>query len=70
MKSWRPSASIPPDEAFAAIARHALAAGIGRGGKIGAAESYLFPAPELHRFAESWMEARFGSAGDEVGPSG
>lgn len=50
----------PGGDAFAAIARRALAAGIGRGGAVGASESFLFPARELHRFAEGWMEARFG----------
>jgi aminoglycoside 3-N-acetyltransferase len=50
------------EEAFAAIARQALAAGIGRGGRIGAGESFLFPARELHRFAEGWLEARFGGS--------
>lgn len=48
------------DEAFAAIARQALAAGIGRGGPVGAGESFLVPAANLHRFAEAWLEARFG----------
>ena len=56
-----------PEEAFAATARQALAAGIGGGGRVGAAESFLFPARELHRFAEGWMEARFGSSGDDAG---
>lgn len=50
------------DEAFGAIARQALAAGIGRGGPVGGSESVLFPARALHRFAEGWMEARFGGA--------
>ena len=49
----------PGEEEFAAIARQALAAGIGRGGRVRQAESYLFPAPALHRFAERWLEARF-----------
>ncbi len=49
----------PGEEAFAAIARQALAAGIGVGGRVGAGESYLFPARERHRFAEGWLEARF-----------
>ncbi len=51
------------EEAFAAIARQALAAWIGRGGTVGAGESFLFPAPKLHRFAERWLEERFGPAG-------
>ena len=50
------------EEEFAAITRLALTAGIGRAGRVGAGESHLFPAPELHRFAEGWMEARFAGA--------
>ncbi|MGH2615631.1 MAG: aminoglycoside 3-N-acetyltransferase [Thermomicrobiales bacterium] len=49
----------PGEEAFAAIARLALAAGIGRSGTIGAGESFLFPAADLHQFAESWLERQF-----------
>jgi len=52
----------PGEEVFAAIARQALAAGIGRQGRTGRAASYLFPARDLHQFAESWLEARFGAA--------
>jgi len=48
------------DDAFAAIARQALAAGIGRVGMVGSGDSFLFPVPELHRFAQAWIEARFG----------
>jgi len=51
-----------PDEAFAAIARQALAAGIGLGGRVGTGESFLFPARGLHLFAEGWLETRFGNA--------
>ena len=47
-------------DAFEAIARQALAAGIGTEGRVGAATSVLFPARALHRFAEAWLEARFG----------
>ncbi len=54
-----PGIGAEPD-AFAAIALQALAAGIGRQGRIGAAESTLFPAAELHHFAQTWMEDRFG----------
>ena len=50
------------EEAFAAIARQALAAGIGRDGRVAQAESYLFPARGLHGFAVAWMERRFGPA--------
>jgi aminoglycoside 3-N-acetyltransferase len=53
----------PGTDAFEAIARQALAAGIGRRGLIGLGESHLFPARELHAFAEHWLEERFGAAG-------
>ena len=49
----------PDEEAFAAIARQALAGGIGREGRLGEATCYLFPARELHGFAVSWLEQRF-----------
>ena len=45
---------------FEVIARQALAAGIGTEGRVGAAKSALFPAKALHRFAEAWLEERFG----------
>ena len=48
------------DEAFAAIARQALVAGVGREGRVGCGASALFPARELHRFAEAWLRERFG----------
>ena len=47
------------EDAFAAIARAALAAGIGVRGHVGRAESHLFPAPALTAFAVGWMEERF-----------
>jgi hypothetical protein len=50
----------PDKDPFEAIARQALAAGIGAEGRVGAAPSVLFPARALHRFAEAWLEARFG----------
>ncbi len=53
----------PDQDPFAAIARQALAAGIGSEGRVGAATSALFPARALHRFAETWLEERFGGAG-------
>lgn len=52
---------LPGDAEFAAIARQALAAGIGTSGQIGTARSHLFPAAPLHAFAERWMEERFGA---------
>ncbi len=47
------------EDAFAVIARAALAAGIGLRGHVGQAESHLFPAAELTAFAVAWMEERF-----------
>ncbi len=46
------------DEAdeFGAIMRAYLATGRARGGKVGAAESYLLDAPDLVPFAARWME--------------
>ena len=49
----------PGEAEFAAIARQALATGIGRGGRVGQSESFLFPARRLHRFAQRWLEERF-----------
>jgi aminoglycoside 3-N-acetyltransferase len=52
---------ISPDrDAFEAIARQALAAGIGTEGQVNSATSALFPAAALHHFAEAWLEERFG----------
>lgn len=45
---------------FAVIAQAALAAGIGRRGRVGESESHLFPARELSAFAAAWLEERFG----------
>lgn len=50
----------PDHDPFEAIARQALAAGIGTEGRVGGATSALFPARALHRFAETWLEKRFG----------
>jgi aminoglycoside 3-N-acetyltransferase len=49
-------------DAFEALARQALLAGIGRHGTIGEGMSHLFPARELHAFAERWLEQRFSAA--------
>jgi aminoglycoside 3-N-acetyltransferase len=46
---------------MAQMASAALAAGIGVRGRVGAAESHLFPAVELVAFATRWLEERFGS---------
>ena len=45
------------------IARAALAGGIGVRGRVGHAESHLFPAPELTAFAVAWLEGRFPAGG-------
>jgi hypothetical protein len=48
------------------VTRSRLAAdlrGIGVRGRIGRAESHLFPARELSAFAVSWMEERFMAEG-------
>jgi aminoglycoside N3'-acetyltransferase len=50
-----------------AIARAALAAGIGVRGRVGRAESHLFPARELTAFAVAWLEERFGAGGADPG---
>jgi len=44
---------------FEAIARGYLASGKGRSGKVGAAQSYLFAAADLAKFAIQWMERTF-----------
>lgn len=52
-----------PEDAFAVIARAALDGGVGVRGRVGAADSHLFPAPALTAFAAAWMEERFGPGG-------
>jgi aminoglycoside 3-N-acetyltransferase len=47
-------------EPFEAIARDMLAAGIGRSGPVGAAESHVFPAAPAVEFAVAWIEDRLG----------
>jgi aminoglycoside 3-N-acetyltransferase len=48
------------EDPFVAIARAALAAGVGGRALVGQAESHLFPARELTAFAVAWLEERFG----------
>jgi aminoglycoside 3-N-acetyltransferase len=50
-------------DAFEVIGRDALDAGIGRSGPVGESVSHLFPAPDLVRFASTWIERRFGANG-------
>ncbi|AJE83236.1 aminocyclitol 3-N-acetyltransferase type VII [Streptomyces albus] len=51
------------EEAFEVLARDALAAGLGRRGTVGAAESYLFEAAEVVRFGVEWIERGVGGVG-------
>jgi len=51
----------PGEYFFGALGRDALATGVGRAGRVGGAQSHLFGAPRLLRFAVSWIEERFGS---------
>jgi aminoglycoside 3-N-acetyltransferase len=50
-------------DAFEVIGRDALHAGIGRSGRVGESVSHLFHAPDLVRFASTWIEKRFGGNG-------
>lgn len=50
----------PGGNCFEAITNAFLAAGKGRAGKVGAAQSYLFDAAELVAFARVWMERELG----------
>lgn len=45
---------------FEAIARDMLAAGHGRRGRVGAATSHLFEAPDVVAFGVDWIESRLG----------
>ncbi|MFI6638062.1 aminoglycoside 3-N-acetyltransferase [Streptomyces sp. NPDC050504] len=45
---------------FEVIARGMLAAGIGRGGTVGAAESHLFEAADVVEFGVAWLERELG----------
>jgi aminoglycoside 3-N-acetyltransferase len=55
------SAVVPAgQEAFETIAQDMLAAGIGRCGPVGAADSYLFDAAQVVDFATTWIETKLG----------
>ena len=57
------------EDPFAVIARAALAAGVGVSGRVGNADTHLFPAPGLTAFAVAWLEARFAAPpSDYPGP--
>jgi aminoglycoside 3-N-acetyltransferase len=49
------------DYSFEQIAQEYLAAGKGRHGKVGDADTYLFDAADLVRYAIAWLEERFGA---------
>ncbi|MEU9795669.1 aminoglycoside 3-N-acetyltransferase [Streptomyces sparsogenes] len=53
------SAVVPEGrDAFEVIVRDMLAAGIGRRGRVGAAESHLFDAPRVVEYATAWLEEK------------
>jgi aminoglycoside 3-N-acetyltransferase len=54
----------PGRDAFDLIGTEAIEAGCGWRGRVGEADSHLFEAQALVRFAMSWMEERFGRGGD------
>jgi len=51
------------EEYFQTIVREYLSSGKGHSAKVGAAQSYLFDAPDLARFAIEWLEKSFGHGG-------
>lgn len=51
----------PGEDYFEAIMTELLASGQGKWGKVGMADSYLFDAATLSRFAIAWLERTFGS---------
>jgi aminoglycoside 3-N-acetyltransferase len=64
---WRGAFRYDDDDPLAAIARDALAGGIGAVSTVGAARCHLYPAPELTSFAVSRLEARFGATAARAG---
>lgn len=59
-----------PDDYFGTLVREYVDAGRARSGPVGGAESHLFDAADLHRFAVAWMEARWGPGGRESAADG
>ncbi|MEV0200300.1 aminoglycoside 3-N-acetyltransferase [Nonomuraea sp. NPDC050691] len=56
------SSVVPEDRwPFAVIAEEMIAAGTGRRGMVGAAESHLFEAGDVVRFGVAWMEEKLGT---------
>jgi aminoglycoside 3-N-acetyltransferase len=51
----------PGVDPFQVIGREAVAAGVGRSGLVGDAESHVFEAEPLLKFAVRWLEERFGA---------
>jgi aminoglycoside 3-N-acetyltransferase len=51
------------EDAFAAITRAALAAGLGASGPVGATTAHLLPAPGLLDFACAWLREHFAADG-------
>jgi aminoglycoside 3-N-acetyltransferase len=56
---WRGAFPYDVERPLAAIARDALAAGVGRAGVVGAASAHLFGAAQLTEFAVRWLERRW-----------
>jgi aminoglycoside 3-N-acetyltransferase len=56
----RPVVEVAPDDHFDQLVRAYLNEGTVSVGEVGHAESYLFDAEPLHRFAVRWMEAQWG----------
>lgn len=56
--------TVSPDaqDPFETIVRDMLAAGIGRRGRVGAADSHLFEAEEVVRYGVAWIQERLGGA--------
>ncbi|MDI3389484.1 aminoglycoside 3-N-acetyltransferase [Streptomyces sp. B-S-A8] len=55
---------------FETITRALLAAGLGRSGRVGAAESHLFEAEQVVTFAREWIERKIGGGRGIGGNSG
>ncbi|MFH8349742.1 aminoglycoside 3-N-acetyltransferase [Streptomyces sp. NPDC018045] len=64
------SAVVPEgQQPFELIAQDMLAAGIGRRGTVGAADSHLFEAGDVVDFGVAWMEEKLGGDGETSRPS-
>lgn len=56
-----PVVEAAPEDHFGQLVRAYLAGNIVSNGRVGNAESYLFDAEPLHRFAVGWLEDRWGA---------